>query len=148
MMRITLFAAIFMFVSFGVGFGQSVKADQAQEAGPIRSSAAYAEVLLRKTELQADIEALAADYTEANPKMIDARFELAALNKSLDKIYGVRPSETGKLTLALGKMLVKKAALETELARLSRSYTPDHVEVKRAKRRVEIFESAVSEILK
>ena len=117
------------------------------DAGPIRSSAAYAEVLLRKTELQADLESFLADYTEANPKIVDLRFELAALNKSLDRIYAVKATETSKLTLALGKMLVKKAALETDLARLQRSYGKEHKDVKRAARKVEIFEASVSEVL-
>ena len=90
-------------------------------AGPIRSSAAYSEILLRRTELQADLEALSPDYTEANPKIIDLRFEIAALDKSLEKVFGVKPTETGKLTLALGKLIVRKATLETELSRLMRS---------------------------
>lgn len=117
------------------------------ETGPIRSSAAYSEVLLRKTELQADLEALIVDYTESNPKIIDLRNEQASLDKSVEKLFGVKPSETGKLTLALGKLIVRKAALDMDYARLSRSYSKDHPEVKRAKRRVEIFESAIQEIL-
>lgn len=122
--------------------------DAATEVGPIRSSAAYAEVLLRKTDIMADLEALSADYTEANPKIVDLRFELASLDKSLEKIFGVKPSETGKLTQALGKLIVRRATLETDHARLTRSYNKDHPEVKRAKRKVEIFDSAIREVLK
>ena len=117
------------------------------EAGPIRSSAAYAEILLRRTELQADLEAVRADYTDVNPKIIDLRFEIAALDKALEKVYAVKPTETGKLTVALGKMLVKRASLETEVARLLRNYTNENTEVKRARRRVEIFDAAIKEIL-
>ena len=119
-----------------------------QEPGPIRSSPAYAEVLLRKTQLQADLEAFLADYTEQNPKVIDLRNELTALNKSLEKIYAVRATETGKLTLALGKLIVEQGRLQTDLARLLRSYSNGHQEVKRARRRVETFEAAINEILK
>jgi len=138
-----LFAAIFAIPMFC--FGQQI---QASETGPIRSSAAYSEILLRKTEIQADLEALSADYTEANPKIIDLRFELTALGKSLEKVFGVKPSDSGKLTLALGKLIVRKAALETELSHLIRSYNKDHPEVKRAKRRVEIFDAAIKEVLR
>ncbi|MFZ1700293.1 MAG: hypothetical protein WBO10_11100 [Pyrinomonadaceae bacterium] len=118
-----------------------------QDAGPIRSSPAYAEVLLRKTELQADLEAFIESYTETNPKVVDARFELAALDKSLERVFAVKATETGKLTLALGKLLVRRAALETEFARLRRSYNADHPEVMRAKRRVEIFDVAIKDVL-
>lgn len=121
---------------------------QGGDPGPIRSSAAYAEVLLRKTELVADLEAFLENYTEANPRVLDTRFELAALERSLASIFAVKPTETGKLTLALGKLIVKRAALETEANRLARSYNQDHPELKRAKRRVEIFDNAIKEILR
>jgi predicted nuclease with TOPRIM domain len=103
---------------------------------------------LRKTELLADLEALSADYTEANPRIIDLRVELASLDKSLEKVFGVKPSETDKLTLALGKLIVKKAALDSEFSRISRSYNKDHPDAKRARRRVEIFENAIKEVLR
>jgi uncharacterized protein involved in exopolysaccharide biosynthesis len=118
------------------------------DPGPIRSSPAYAEILLRKTEIQADLEALLADYTEANPKIIDLRFELGSLDKALERVFSVRPSETSKLTLALGKMIVRKAELETDLNRLLRTYNKDHQEVKRMQRRVDIYDTAIKEILK
>jgi len=120
----------------------------ATESGAIRSSPAYSEILLRKTELQADLESVLADYTEANPKIIDLRFEMTALEKSVEKLFAVKPADTGKLTLALGKLIVRKAALETDWARLSRSYNKDHPDVKRAKRKVEIFDAAIKEVLR
>ena len=138
----SILATIILLIIAGVSYAQ------AGEPGPIRSSAAYSEVLLRKTQLQADLEAFLADYTEANPKIIDLRNELAAINKSLEKIYAVKPAETAKLTLALGRLIVQQAALQTDLARLLRSYSNEHAEVKRARRKVEIFESAINEILK
>lgn len=119
-----------------------------QDTGPIKSSAAYSEVLLRKTQLQADLEALLADYTEAHPKIIELRTELAAINKSIERIFAVKPGETGKLTLALGKLLVEQAALQTDLAKLQKSYSNEHAEVKRAKRKLEIYEAAINEVLR
>lgn len=130
-------------------FSQSPKADpvQSKEVGPIRSSPAYAEAILRKTELQAELESMLPDYTEQNPKVIDARFEIGILTKDIDRMFGVRPTETGKLTEALGKLIVRRAAVATELHRLLRSYNKDHPEVKRAQRRVDIYDAAVREIL-
>jgi hypothetical protein len=136
-----IFVAAFVLVAAFAAAGQSV-------AGPIKSSAAYAEVALRKAELQADLESFLADYTEANPKIVDIRTELTSINRSLERIYAVAPSDTGKLTAALGKMIVKKAALDAELARLQRTYGKEHVEVKRAQRRVDSFDSAINEILR
>lgn len=139
----SIFAIFILLIAATAAFSQAPG-----EAGPIRSSPAYSEVLLRKTQLQADLEAFLADYTEANPKILDLRAELAAINKSIEKIFAVKPAETGKLTLALGKLLIEQATLQTDLARLQRTYNQEHIEVKRAKRKVEIFESAINEILK
>lgn len=139
-MRLTILFILVIFPAFCI----------AQNSGPdvVRSSAAYSEVLLRKTELQADLESLLPSYTEANPKIMDLRVELAALAGSVQKVLDTKVSGAGKLTLALGKLIVKKATLETDLARLSRSYSKDHPEVKRARRRVEIFEAAIAEVLR
>lgn len=120
----------------------------AVEITSIKSSPAYAEILLRKTELLADIDAFGADYTEASAKMIELRAELASLDRSLEKVFAVRPSETGRLTQGLGKLIVKKAALDADLNRLLRVYSKEHPETRRAQRRVERFEAAIGEILK
>lgn len=122
----------------------------AQKDAPasIKSSAAYAEVLLRKTELMADLDAFSGDYTETNPKVVEARAELASIDRSLDRLLAVKPTDTGRLSEALGRMMVKKAALDADFARLSRSYNKEHPEVRRAQRRADYFENAINGILK
>ena len=59
-----------IFAIFLLLIASSYTYSQTGEPGPIRSSAAYSEVLLRRTQLQADLEAFLADYTEANPKIL------------------------------------------------------------------------------
>jgi len=140
--RISLFAALTLTPI--VVSGQQAAAALAVE---VRSSPAYAEVLLRKVELTADLESFAADYTDQNPKVLEARSELASIEKAIDRLRTVKPAEAAKLTLALGKLLVKRASLETDFARLSRSFAADHPQVKRAKRQVEIFDAAINQIL-
>src|SRR5580765_1762246 len=92
MLKLAPVAALLILVSTAFVYSQTGEKPAIQtEAGPIRSSAAYSEILLRKTELKADLEALSADYTESNPKIIDLRFEIAALDRSLEKVFGVKP---------------------------------------------------------
>lgn len=121
---------------------------QTGDPGSVRSSPAYAEILLRKTELLADLESVINDYTEANPRVLDLRAEIASLDRASERLFLVKSAESGKLTLALGKLIVKKASLDMDLAKLTRSYNKDHPEVKRAKRKVEIFDAAINEILR
>lgn len=143
-----IFTAICILFAASVFSAAQKNADVSDAPLSIKSSPAYAEILLRKTELLSDIDAFGADYTEVSPKMIELRVELASLDKSLEKVFAVRPSETGKLTQGLGKLIVKKAALDADLDRLSRKYSKDHPETKRAQRRVDRFNAAIGEILK
>ena len=118
-----------------------------QQSNSNKSSPAYAEVLLRKTELLSELESLLVEYTEEYPKVKELRFETAALQKELDKLLAPGPAESSKLSAALGKLMVRKCELETDLWSLQKNFNDQHPDVKRAKRKMEIFESAIKEIL-
>ena len=118
-----------------------------QTPNQITSSAAYAEVLLRKTELQADLESLLGQYTEDYPKVKQARYELEMISKDASRLLTVKPSDAAKLTEALGKMIVRKVELQADLWSLQLQLGDGHPDVKRAKRKVEIYENAIKEIL-
>lgn len=120
---------------------------QATDVQVIRSSPAYSEVLLRKTELEADIESLLMDHTEDFPKIQEERYALTVIDADVKRLLAVKPADASKLTLALGKLIVRKAEVGTELWRLRKQYSDDHPEVKRARKKVEIFERAINEIL-
>lgn len=111
----------------------------------IKSTPAYAELLLRKTELNSEIESLAESYTEDFPKMKEARFELSLIQKDLNDL--LKQTDASKLTLALGKMMVKRASLNTDLWALRSKLNPEHPDVKRAQRRVSSFDEAIKEIM-
>ncbi len=116
-------------------------------ASAVKATAAYAEVLLRKTELEAQLEEFSVDYTEEFPKVKEIKYELIVLQNELDKMLATSAADTGKLTLALGKLIVRKTELATDLFNLRRQYNDDHPEVKRAKRKVAVYEKAIRDIL-
>ncbi|MEO8042499.1 MAG: hypothetical protein ABI646_07815 [Acidobacteriota bacterium] len=120
---------------------------EAVEVSPIKASPAYAELLLRKTELQSDLESLALEYTEEFPKIKELRFVLGKVDRDMARLGKVKPADSGKLTLALGKLMVRRVELEGDMWNLQRSYKDEHPEVKRAKRKVEIYDTAIGEIL-
>lgn len=111
-----------------------------------KSSPAYAELLVVKTELQAQLEDFA-DYTDDFPKVKELRFQLDLLEKASGKILSVSAGDAPKLSLALGKLTVRKIELETNLWMMQKQYKDDYPEVKRLKRKVEVFERAIREIL-
>ena len=145
---------IFLFFSIaGVCFAQSVSKIEAEKtpantfSQAVKSSAAFGEILLRQTELKADLEDLLLAYNEEFPKIIEMRLQLASLQKEISKLATVKTSETGKLSLALGKLIIRKAEIETDLWKLRQQYSDEHPEVKGTKRKLEVFEKAIKEIL-
>jgi hypothetical protein len=142
-MKKVTFILIILAAGAVAAYSQPAAADQTV----IKGTSAYAEVLLRKTELLADLEAYTPDYTDANPKILELKAEMVSIDKSLGRILAVKPAQAGRLTEALGRMMVKKASIEADLSHLSRQYNKDYPEVKRAQRRVDLYESAINDIL-
>ncbi len=141
--------AILSFFIVNSAFTQTAKPEKAEfsASSTLRSSATFAEVILRRTELESTLEEMLVSYTEEFPKIKETRYELEALRKDIAKLNSVKPEETSKLTSALGKLLVRKAAVEADYWALSNRFDTEHPEVKRARKKFEIFEKAVREIL-
>ena len=149
--RILLLAAVFL-ASVSVSLSQTVSSSPGTKVEtavqpPYRSTPAYAEVLLRRAETTATLESLVLQYTEEYPKVRELRHVLSLIDRESDRLSKVKTSEQSKLTLALGKLIVRKIELETDLWNLQKDYKDEHPDVKRAKRRVEIYETAIAEIL-
>jgi hypothetical protein len=148
-MQRLFFVFIAILTISGINSGQSLskKTVFIDSAQTMKSTPAFAEVILRKTELESELESLLISYTEEFPKVKAIRFELEILKKQIERLAAVKSAESAKLTLALGKLLVRKAELETDLWNLRGKYDENHAEVKRAKRKVEIYEASIKEIL-
>ncbi len=148
--KIILFTLLFLFstlVCSAQNSGRNAQSPAKTTAQAIKSSPAYAEILLRKTEQTAELEELLVEYTEEFPKVQQLRAELVLLDKEMNRILAVNPSEASKLTLALGKLMLRKVELELDYTKVQKQYTDDNGDVKQAKRKVEIFEAAIKEIL-
>ena len=113
----------------------------------VRSSPAYADLLLQKTDLQATLDSLLIDYTEQYPKVKELRSQLGFLQKEMDRLLAVKPEDAGRLSDALGKLMLRKVELESDLETLRAQYNDDHPEVKRLRRKIETYEASIREIL-
>ncbi len=143
----TLIFTVFLLLIFGnAGFAQT-KSKSAETPAFIKSSPAFAELILRRTELESELEELLVSYTDEYPKVKDLRYEITVLQREFERITKIKSSEVGKLTLALGKLMVRKAEIETDYWNFKNRYSEDHPQTKRAKRKLEIFDKAINEIL-
>jgi hypothetical protein len=141
----------FVLVAFGfVAALSGTSAGQTRFAVPpshVRASAAYSEILLRQTELEAEAESLLMEFTEDYPKVKNVRIELDFLKAESARLFTVKPGDSAKLTLALGKLILGKVSHAAALKGLQMQYQDGHPTVKKEKRMVEIFEAAIKEIL-
>lgn len=142
--KATLLLSLVIF-TLNAARAQSTSASDA--AFSVKSSAAYAEVMSRRTTLQADLEALLLDYKEEFPKVRMLRREIAVLDSSVEMLMKLPIGANGKMTSALGKLIVRRAELETESAEAMERYGEGHPEVRRARKRVEVFDRSIREIL-
>jgi len=144
-------AAIFILLLSLACFAQTTGKKLSPQSSGInqaaKSSPAYAEILLQKTELESQLEDFSTDYTDDFPKVKELRFQLGLIEKETNKLLAVSSADSGKLSLALGKLMVRKTELETNLWLLQAQYKDDYPEVKRAKRKLAVFEKAIREIL-
>lgn len=122
------------------------KADSARTIADYKGSPAFAELRLRRADLESDLEANLLEYTDDFPKVKEIRVSLKLLQKESDRLANVTGG-TQRLTLALGRLMVRKVELEADLMRLLETLQPAHPDVKRAKKKVEIYEAAIKEIL-
>lgn len=114
---------------------------------PIKSTPAFAEVLLQKTETEAELESLLVTYTEEYPKIKSLRLTLKLLNKELESFLKLDTSQVSKLSTALGKLILRKVETEVEVNELLEEETEKSPEVMRLRKKLQIFEKAVKEIM-
>lgn len=145
--------AAYLFAMFVLAFGIVECRAQAKQppaktaAAGYKSSAAFAELRIRQAELEADVESLLEEYTEEYPKVKEIRSVLTFLRIETDRLANAAPGSPERLSAALGKLMIKKAEMQAELVRLLETLQPAHPDVKRAKRKLDIFEAAIKEIL-
>lgn len=146
-----IFAGMFLSVAAAGCFAQRAAAKKPEVAQPAvaeyKSSAAYAEILERRTELQANLESMLVEFTDDYPKVKEIKHTLGLMQKETERLAAVKSLNSSQMTLALGKLIVRKVELETELWVLLETYKPEHPDAKRAKRKLEIYEAAIKEIL-
>lgn len=113
----------------------------------IKSSPAYAALILHRTTLRAELEELLTTYTEDFPKVVDMRFEIDLVNYELSRLLDTKVTDSCKLSDSLGKLILKKTEVEMTLWNLKKKYKGEHPEVQRTNKKLEIYEKAILEVL-
>ncbi len=143
MKNITL---LFIFI-LGLSLSSFTQSKIKAETLSFKSTPAFAEIILKKTEVEAEFESLIIDYTEEYPKVKENKLALELLKKEIEKLSKLGSSQLPKLSVALGKLIVRKVELEVEVKSLLIEYNEKNPDVIRMRKKLQIFEKAISEIL-
>ncbi|HEX7955779.1 MAG TPA: hypothetical protein VF508_02495 [Pyrinomonadaceae bacterium] len=102
-----------------------------------KDTPAYAVLVIRKAEVEAELEVLSSMFTGTHPDVRSKRFELDALGFELEEMRATELSRVPKLSETYGRLVVRKAAVGAGLNELPRGFTPGHPEV--SKKRAELL---------
>jgi len=116
-------------------------------ANPIKSSAAYIELTLHKTIINAELVDLLEEYTEEYPRVKELKLEVQYVQAELVNLQELGASLLPRLTESFAKLLLQKIKMQVDLALLRAAHKDDHPDVKRAIRRVDIYEKAIKDVL-
>ena len=142
------FSMIFSLSIFAQTDDKKVKLDYSTPTSKaIKSSPAYATLILKRTNVRAELEEMLVTYTEDFPKVVDARHEIDLINYQLSRLLDTKVTDSCKLSDSLGKLMLQRTEIEMLIWNLKKKYNDEHPEVKRAKKKLEIFEKAIAEIL-
>jgi uncharacterized protein involved in exopolysaccharide biosynthesis len=113
-----------------------------------RTTPAYSLLVQRKVKVQAELETLLAEYSSDWPPAKRLQFELDTLKVEMKKLAETDEAQIPKLTNGYGTLLLRRAALESEIESLSQEQGSDWPDVKQKRRELELLDNELKEILK
>src|SRR5688572_1894983 len=100
--RKTIVPVLALYILAGAGSVLAQKApaekpsNEAKPSASVPASAAYAELLLKKTELQSELESLVMEYTEEFPKVKELRHVLTLIDRETGRLAKTKPNDSSK----------------------------------------------------
>jgi hypothetical protein len=147
-MRSTIIFQLLLTFVFIFGASELARAQQVQPEKPkVQSTAAYAEVLANRVEADADLKALMLDYSEEAPQVKAKKLERDLLQRQIRWLEVLPDTSQGKMTAALGRLLVRKAQVEATMKTLGETYAEQHPLVKKARAKFDVYNSEIEKLL-
>lgn len=113
----------------------------------IADTGAFAEVYAAKVEAEADLKILSMDMTEETAQVREKKLARDLHAREIRWLEALPASSHDKLTTALGRLLVKKTEAEVDLKMLSENYADTYPTVKKARTRIEVYNSEIEKLL-
>lgn len=113
----------------------------------VADTGAYAEVFAARVEAEADLKVLTMDLTEETVQVREKKLERDLLDRDVRWLEALPSTSHIKMTVALGRLLVRKTQAEVDLKMLSANYAESFPTVKKARTRIEVYSSEIQKLL-
>jgi hypothetical protein len=120
---------------------------QAAPVSKIADTGAYAEVYAARVEADADLKVLSTDLTEETVQVREKKLERDLLAREIRWLEALPLLSHDKMTMALGRLLVRKTQAEVSLKMLSENYAESFPTVKKAKTRIEVYNDEIQKLM-
>jgi uncharacterized protein involved in exopolysaccharide biosynthesis len=120
----------------------------AREQPNPKTTPAYSLLVLRKVKVQAELEALVAEYSSDWPAAKKLQFELDALKEEMKKLADTDEAQIPKLTNGYGTLLLRRASLESEIQSLSEEEGSDWPTLKQKQRELELLDGELKKLMR
>ena len=80
-----------------------------------KATAAYAEVALKRADVEAELESFLVEYTDEFPRVKELKYALTRIDVEGLRLGSMKPGDRDRATTALGKLMVRKVEAEIEL---------------------------------
>jgi hypothetical protein len=113
----------------------------------VHTTLAYAEVFAQKVETEADLKVLSVDMAEGAPQILEKKLFRDFLQREIEWLEKLPPASHPKMTLAFGKMIVRKVQAEVDQKMLADNYADSHPLIKKARARFTIYQDEINKLL-
>ena len=108
---------------------------------------AYAEVFAQKVEAEAELKVLIIDMTDDAPQVREKKLRRDSLQREIEWLEKLPAASHSKMTLALGKIIVRKVQAEVDQKMLAENYADEHPLIKKARARLAVYKDEIDKLL-
>ena len=109
---------------------------------------AYGVLILRKAKVETELSELSEELTNEHPSLDSKRFELRAIRREMAKMRALQTSHVGRLSSAVGNLILSKVAVQVELNDLLVRLTPQHPDVTKKRSELAALGREIQNILR
>ena len=140
-----IFAVALLIIASFVTYAQQTPRESASD---VKTTSAYGMLILRKLEVETELEKVLSEYTSEHPSAKIKQFELDVLNSEMAKMAETAQSNLVKLTSGYGTLILQKVKLVSEMQALLLEYTSEHPNVKLKEVELNLLEHEIAKLMR